>query len=185
MATRTTKASSGKAVTKIAEKAKNDVMTEKETTAEVTQKRDIQNDTPVICKNGTRGNLIYKSSRNLGYEVEWNEFGEEQEISFGELLAMRGSQRRFFEENWILIEDPEVIKKLGVERYYKNVPSAENFDEIFSLAPEKLREKVSEMSDGMKDSVRIRAKELIKEGVIDSRSTIKAISEAVGKDIEE
>lgn len=185
MATRTTKASSGKASTKTAEKAKTDVVTENDTTKEVAPKRVIQNDTPVICKNGTRGNLIYKSSRNLGYEVEWNEFGEEQEISFGELLAMRGSQRRFFEENWILIEDPEVIKKLGVERYYKNIPSAENFDKIFSLSPEELKVKVSGMSDGMKDSVRIRAKELIDEGVIDSRATIKAISEAVGKDIEE
>lgn len=184
MATRTTKASSGKTNTKTAAKDKTSDLAVSNGTVEVTH-NEIQNDTPVVCKNGTRGNLIYKSTRNLGYEVEWNEFGEEQQIDFGELLSMRGSQRRFFEENWILIDDPEVIKKLGVERYYKNVPSVEDFDDIFSLSPDKLKERISEMSDGMKDSIRIRAKELIKDGVIDSRATIKAISEAVGQDIEE
>jgi len=184
LATRTTKASSGKANTRTAAKAKTNDPVVSNDTVDVVH-NEIQNDTPVVCKNGTRGNLIYKSTRNLGYEVEWNEFGEEQQIEFGELLSMRGSQRRFFEENWILIDDPEVIKKLGVERYYKNVPSVDGFDDIFSLSPEKLKEKVSSMSNGMKDSIAMRAKELIEDGVIDSRATIKAISEAVGKDIEE
>lgn len=149
------------------------------------EKVKITSNTPVICKNGTRGNLIYKSSRNLGYEVEWSEFGEEQEIEFGELLAMRGSQRRFFEENWIIIEDPEVLKKLGVEKYYKNIPPVDDFDSLFKKPADELKKIVSEMSDGMKDSIRIRAKELIKEGVIDSRSVINAIQEAVGFDLTE
>lgn len=184
MATRTTKASSGKTNTKTAVKAKTSDPVVSHDNVEVSR-NEIQNDTPVVCKNGTRGNLIYKSTRNLGYEVEWNEFGEEQQIDFGELLSMRGSQRRFFEENWILIDDPEVIKKLGVERYYKNVPSVEEFDDIFSLSPEKLKDKIAGMSNGMKNSVAMRAKELIDDGVIDSRATIKAISESVGKDIEE
>lgn len=184
MATRTTKASSGKANVKTAAKANASGPVVSNDTVDVSH-NEIQNNTPVVCKNGTRGSLIYKSARNLGYEVEWNEFGEEQQIEFGELLSMRGSQRRFFEENWILIDDPEVIKKLGVERYYKNVPSVENFDDIFSLSPEKLKDKITGMSNGMKDSVALRARELIDDGVIDSKATIKAISEAVGKNIEE
>ena len=165
--------------------AKADTATETAKVADKKQAREIKNDTPVVCKNGTRGNLIYKSTRNLGYEVEWSEFGEEQQIEFGELLVMRGSQRRFFEDNWIIIEDQNVLKRLGVERFYKDVPEIEKFDELFKEDPDMLKEKISGMSAGMKDSVRIRAKELIMDGKIDSMAVIKAVGDAVGCDLTE
>lgn len=145
----------------------------------------ITGDTLVECKNGTMGALIYVSNRNLGYTVEWSEFGEVQEIEFSELQAMRGAQRRFFEDNWILIEDADVLKKLGVERFYKNALTTENFDSVFEMDAQQIKEKVSVMSDGMKDAVRVRAKEKIASGELDSRSVIKALGEAVGVDLEE
>lgn len=185
MATRTKTTKSTKAAKVVVDDIEKTTETPVAQTRENEQKEVITNNTPVICRNGTRGNLIYKSTRNLGYEVEWSEFGEEQQIEFGELLVMRGSQRRFFEDNWIIIDDPEVVKKLGVGKYYKNVPSVEDFDDIFDLPADELKETISQMSDGMKDSVRIRARELLQDGVIDSRSTINAIQEATGFDIVE
>ena len=70
----------------------------------------------VECRSGCAGNLIYKSKLNPGYVVEWDDFGDVQEMEYRELVSMRGNQRRFFDEKWILIDDPAVIKKLGVER---------------------------------------------------------------------
>ena len=145
----------------------------------------ITNDTMVQCKNGTHGPLIYVSSRNAGYIVEWQEFGEIQDIDYGELLAMRGSQPRFFRDNWILIEDAEVLRKLGMDRYYKNALTTENFDEVFHWTASDIREKVPKMSDGMKDSIRVRAKELVKSGELDSRSVIKALNEVLSCNLEE
>lgn len=145
----------------------------------------ITNETMVECRNGTHGNLFYASNRNPGYTVEWTEFGEMQELEYAELVNMRGSQPRFFRDNWILIEDANVLHKLGVERYYKNALTTENFDEIFKWTPEDVREKVPKMSDGMRDSIRIRAKELLKVDGIDSRSMVKALSDALGCDLEE
>ena len=78
--------------------------------------KKITNSTMVECKNGVHGPLIYISSRTAGYMIEWEEFGEVQEIEYGELVAMRGSQPRFFRDNWILIEDADVLKALGVAR---------------------------------------------------------------------
>ena len=147
--------------------------------------RKITNDTMVECKNGTHGPLIYKSSRNAGYVVEWENFGEVQEIDYGELLNMRASQQRFFRDNWILIEDAEVLRKLGMDRYYKNALTTENFDEVFHWAPADIRSKVAAMSNGMKDSIRIRAKDLVKTGELDSRGVIKALNEVLHCDLEE
>ena len=78
---------------------------------------EITNDTMVSCRNGTAGNLIYKSLLNPGYTVEWDGFGDTQDLEYRELVSMRGNQRRFFEDNWILIDDYRIIRKLGVDRY--------------------------------------------------------------------
>ena len=72
-------------------------------------------------------------------------------MDYAELLVMRGSQPRFFRDNWILIEDANVLRKLGVERYYKNALTTENFDEVFKWTPDEIREKVPKMSEGMRD----------------------------------
>lgn len=147
--------------------------------------RRITNDTLIECKNGVMGNLIYKSNLNPGYIVEWTEFGEVQEIEYRELVAMRGTQRKFFENNWILIEDADVLHKLGVERYYKNALTTENFDSVFRMSPDNIRAKVPGLSSGTKEAIRIKAIKMIKDGTFDSRSAIKALGDALGCDLEE
>jgi len=149
-----------------------------------TTKKKIPSNQMIECKNGTMGPLIYKSNRNIGYTVEWEEFGEPQEMEYSELLNMRASQRRFFEQNWILIEDADVLRGLGVDRYYKNALTTENFDSVFKMSATEIREKVPQMSQGLQDAIRIRARQLIKEDKFDSRSAVRALSEVLGCDLE-
>lgn len=47
-----------------------------------------------------------------------------------------------------MIEDANVLRKLGVERYYKNALTTENFDGVFKWTPDEIREKVPKMSEG-------------------------------------
>ena len=147
--------------------------------------KKITSNTIVECKNGVHGPLIYISSRTAGYTVEWEDFGDIQEIEYGELVAMRGSQPRFFRDNWILIEDAEVLKQLGVSQYYRNALTTENFDEVFYWSADKIHSDVPKMSEGMHDSIRMRAKELMKADGLDSRSVIKALNEVLHCDLEE
>lgn len=144
--------------------------------------KKISNDTLIECKNGTRGGLFYRSPRT-NMEWEWSEFGEIQEIEYGELVTMRGAHRRFFEDNWILIEDSEVLKQLGVERYYQNALTTENFDSIFSMSPEEIRNVVPSMSMGLRSAIHLRAVELVKNGELDSYGVINALNELFDCDI--
>jgi len=145
----------------------------------------ITNDTLIECKNGVMGPLIYKSNLNTGYVVEWSEFGEVQELEYRELVAMRGTQRKFFENNWILIEDAEVLRKLGVERYYKNALTTENFDSVFKMSADEIKTTVPNLSSGTKEAIRVKAMAMIKDGTFDSRSAIKALSEVLDCELEE
>lgn len=151
----------------------------------VKENPEITNDTMVICRNGTAGTLIYKSSINPGYEVEWNGLGDPQELEYRELVAMRGNQRRFFEENWILIDDKNVIKKLGVDRYYKNSLTTDDFDDVFSMSPDKIKETVPGLPGGTKDAIIVTAKNKINDGTLDSRGVIKALEDSLSVDLEE
>lgn len=146
---------------------------------------EITNDTMVECRSGVSGNLIYKSLLNPGYTVEWNDLGDVQEMEYRELVSMRGNQRRFFEENWILIDDPAVIKKLGVERYYKNSLTTDNFEEVFTMPAEKIKEVVPTLPGGTKDAIASEAKKKIESGELDSRSAIKALEDSLSVDLEE
>lgn len=146
---------------------------------------EITNDTMVSCRNGTAGNLIYKSLLNPGYTVEWDGFGDTQDLEYRELVSMRGNQRRFFEDNWILIDDYRIIQKLGVDRYYQNSLTTDNFDEVFSMPADKIKEVVPSLPGGTKDAIASRAKDKIESGELDSRSAIKALEDSLSVELEE
>lgn len=146
---------------------------------------EISNETLIPCRNGTAGNLIYKSTINPCYVVEWDGFGDVQEVEFRELVSMRGTQRRFFTENWILLDDPAVIKKLGVEAFYKNSLSVDDVNDVFSMSAAEIKETVTNLPSGTKDALAALAKEKIEAGEFDSRSAIKALSDSLSIDLED
>lgn len=153
--------------------------------ANTRQTKKITGGTLIPCKNGVMGHLIYISTRQMGYQVEWDGFGDVQEIEFSELQTMRGSQRRFFEDNWILIDDAEVLKQLGVDKYYKNHINTENFDTIFTMSPEQIENELTGISEGLKCTIADRAREKVKDGSLDSLSVIKTISRMCNCDLSE
>lgn len=170
----TTKAAATKATT-----AKTTVEQPVVSTAEIT------NETMIECRSGVSGNLIYKSSLNPGYVVEWSGLGEIQEMEYRELVSMRGNQRRFFEENWILIDDPAVIKKLGVGRYYQNSLSTDDFEDVFNMSADEIKEIVPTLPGGTKDAIASEAKKKIDSGELDSRSAIKALEDSLDVELED
>lgn len=52
-------------------------------------------DTMVACTNMTSGKLIYISTRQMGFTIEWEHEGDVEYIELGELVTMRNSQRAF------------------------------------------------------------------------------------------
>lgn len=133
----------------------------------------------VPVRNGFNGKLIYKSNKS-GERYVWDKFGDELDMELRELRNAKTSYKVFFENNWFMIDDPEVIAYLGVERYYKNALSYDEFDSLFGLKPEEIEEKIALLSKGQKASIAYRAKQLIKEGGIDSIKVINTLEKSLG-----
>lgn len=136
----------------------------------------------VIVRNGFHGKLIYDSQRT-GEHFVWKDFGDEQEMELRELRNAKNSYKKYFENNWFMFEEDWIIEYLGVKQYYRHAISIDQFDNIFKLSADELRQVIAKLSNGQKKSVAYRAKELIKEEVIDSMSVVRTLEELLGVEL--
>lgn len=138
----------------------------------------------VTVRNGFQGKLVYKSKKT-GEVFIWEEFGAEQDMELSELKSARSSSKKFFINNWFMIDDPEVIDYLGMGQYYKFALNIDEFDALFTKSAGKVRETVSKLSAGQKKSVAYRARQLIGRGEIDSNKVISTLEECLGIELVE
>lgn len=126
---------------------------------------------PVICN--TVGGAIYTSKKIMGYQIEWDDIGSVEYMELGELASMRNTDRRFFEDNWIVLEDTEeytamqLYDFLKVSKYYKNVFTPENIDEIFTYSKDKIIKTIPTLSKGLKETIAARARQKLDEDTLD------------------
>lgn len=150
--------------------------------------RRIPLDLEVCCVSNVKGVLTYTSSRNGGLNADWDEFGSEQYLDIKELMSMRNTQKRFFDDNWIVIRDSddgeytadEIYKFLRVSEKYGDYYDKDNLETFFDLTPKQMKEKVAKVSDGIKELLIATACEKFKNGEIDSIKKKQAVKDALG-----
>ena len=187
MATTTTKSKTARTTSSTAkqttQKKNNEVSDPKTTsTRQYRVKKNLDPNMIVTVKNGFQGSLVYISSRT-NEKFVWEQFGDEQDMDLQELKNARNSSKGFFENNWFLIDDPEVIEYLGVEKYYENALRYDDFDNIFTLSPDEIKYRISLLSRGQKRSVAYRAKQLIAEQKIDSIRVINTLEDSLSTEL--
>ena len=78
-----------------------------------------------------------------------------------------------FDESWI----PEY---LGLSQYYKHAIPISKFDDFFSKTADEMEKIIAELSDGQKQSIAYRARQLIADGTIDSNKAIATLEKSLG-----
>ena len=169
---------------------------EKVTSSTPTKKKlKLDDDVLILVKSNVFGKLIYINHKT-GDETQWENYGDVQSISVGDLRAMKAKQLDFFKENWILIvgvedtseefdevETKEIYDALQVYQYYKNTLCPDDINQVFNWSISDIKNKVPNMTNSVKSSIIIRANELIKSGVLDSIGKVKALEEILGCDL--
>ena len=159
-------------------------------------KKNVKLDDTVLInvKSNTFGTLFFKNPRT-GDSTTWSHFGDVQQVTMGDLRAMKGNQRAFYENQWIYIVDVEdegyedvtaedICKVLMVTQYYKNVLDPDNFSQIFTWPEEKVRERVAMMNAGAKLNLLVAANTAIKNGTLDSLKRIKVLEDILGCELD-
>lgn len=138
----------------------------------------------VTVRNGFPGLLVYVSKRT-GETFLFEGFGTEHEMELQELKSCKNNSKGFFENNWFLIDDPEVIEFLGVGEYYRNAFSYAEFEAMADMTADEIAEKMKHISPGQKLAVTRYAARLIREGRIDSLKVIKTLEDGLGVQLTE
>ena len=130
----------------------------------------------VLVKNGYCGelNVLLPKSK---YVITFSEFGDDDYIELAELKALRNSKPIFFERNWLIIEDDNVIDFLNVGKYYADYLTVEDIDELFELPVDEMIAKIQKLNQVTRDNIARRAVDMIKDGNIDSVKKIEALEE--------
>lgn len=133
----------------------------------------------VLIRNGYHGTLVIGLPKS-GYTLKMQNFGDEDYVEIADLKTLRNSHPKFFKNNWILFDDPDVIDYLHINEFYKNTLNVEEIDDLFDLPTEELKSAVSKLSSGQKKTVMYAALEKIEDRTLDSRSKIQALEEVLG-----
>ncbi len=156
------------------------------------KKAKIPKDYDIPVKSNVQGKLIY-TSKKTGYTEEWDEMGTIAYLEYDELVSMRNSHKKFFEDNWVLIEDTddytadEIYYSLNIEKYYKNIAIFETLDDVFDLSIADIEAIVPTLSNGYRRNIASRAMQLITDGDrrMDSTAKIKAFEKALNVNLRE
>lgn len=134
----------------------------------------------VSIMNGTTGRMSYDSS-HTGQEWVFNDFGQIDEITVGELITIKNQHPRYLKEHWMIILDDETVNYLGLESLYKTVfTNKEQVVEILEKPVDELQFIVKNAPVGMKALILDVAKERYQDGKFDSMSKIKVLQEELG-----
>ena len=138
----------------------------------------------VLVKNGYCGelNVLLPKSK---YVITFSEFGDDDYIELAELKALRNSKPIFFERNWLIIEDDNVIDFLNVGKYYADYLTVEDIDELFELPVDEMIAKIQKLNQVTRDNIARRAVDMIKDDNIDSVKKIEALEEELGYNLTE
>lgn len=141
--------------------------------------KDIDPSQYVTVRNGFQGRLVYKSKRT-GERFVWDSFGAEQDMELSELRNARNSNKKYFINNWFMFDEPWIVDYLGMGKYYRFAISIQGFDKLFTKPASEIEKTIANLSDGQKQSVAYRAKQLISEGGIDSNRLIATLEKCLG-----
>ena len=92
---------------------------------------DLPMDTVINVKSITYGGLTYKS-RTTNAVFRWNQIGEIQPMTIGEINEMNNYKADFLRKPLVILMDEKAIKKFRLTPVYENVAKINNLSAVFN-----------------------------------------------------
>lgn len=141
-------------------------------------RKRIPNDEMIIVISSCPNTLVYSSDRE---RLEWDAYGDEQEMPFESLRTMKGMYPRFFKDNWICLADTadytkeEIYTALGVYDFYKNFVEPADVMTLLNSSADVIEEKMKTFSPALRRTIFGVATQKRNEGEFDSFSKYEVI----------
>ena len=113
-------------------KAENDALKDTKQVENNDNTEELTSDTDITVISQTIGKLVLSTEGNgIGTVYRFEEFGEVQDIPFGDLKDIVKHKPRFAKEGAYFICNPQAVKKLRLGNQYKNLIDDKTFVNLF------------------------------------------------------
>lgn len=145
---------------------------------------EVKMDDLVPCRNISNGTLHFKSTRT-GATYLWQGFNDVDMVPVSELVNMKASAGRILTEPWLIVEDDDVVKYLGLDNVYERMIPPEEVNAFFRLSVDEMKQKLDRVPKGTKVLIAEKASTIVadKENCFLSGAQIFALEQALGIDL--
>ena len=141
-----------------------------------------QNDL-VLCKSVTAGWLGVSGKSGQYYIFE--NVGDECEIEYQDLFALKSRRSRYIYDPLFIIEDEELLENprwADLKEFYDGLYDMSDVNEVLNLPYEKFVKVIAKLPKGFAKTIQVEVAERIENGTFDSIKKIKAMDETFGTD---
>lgn len=141
-----------------------------------------QNDL-ILCRSVTAGWLGCDGKSGQYYVFE--NFGDECEIEYQDLFALKSRHSQYIYAPLFVIEDEELLENprwKDVAEFYDKEVFQEDVEEVLSLPNSQFEKALKALPKGLAKTVQVKVAQKIEDGTFDSLKKIKIIDEVYGTD---
>ena len=139
---------------------------------------------PILCRSVCPGWLGMPGKSGQYYV--WANYGDETEVEYQDLFAMKSSHSAYIYDPLFIIEDEELLEnprwKDVLEFYNDKLYGADNVEEILNVPVNKFKKTLENLPKGMIKAIAVRVATKIEDGSFDSIKKIKIVDEVCGTD---
>lgn len=150
----------------------------------IKQERQYNQNDLILCRSVTAGWLGCSGKSGQYYIFE--NFGDECEIEYQDLFALKSRKSQYLYAPLFVIEDEELLENprwQDLEKFYEEqVYTMDDVEEILNLPASNFESALRQMPKGLAKSLQVRVAEKIEEGTFDSLRKIKIVDEVFGTD---
>lgn len=138
----------------------------------------------ILCRSVTAGWLGVSGKSGQYYVFE--NFGDECEIEYQDLFALKSRHSNYIYAPHFVIEDEELLENprwADVAKFYdEEVYTLEDVDAVLNLPTANFKSALQQLPRGLAKSLQVKVAEKIEDGTFDSLQKIKMIDEVFGTD---
>lgn len=153
---------------------------EVERVVEITKPKKFQKDDLIKCHSIMSGRTFMDGIKTKDMYV-FESLGAETEIAYQDLIAALNVNSVFLFKPFIIVDDEDFIAQSPkLKKFYDSMYSVKDLAQILSLPPARIKEELSKLPVGAKQSIRSIISDSIANGSLDSVAKIRAIDEFFG-----
>lgn len=115
----------------------------------------------------------------------WLEVGDKQDMTYKQLRILNAKYPRYFSEKWLLPHNETVMKKLNLERFFKNQIKREDYKKLFGSDVDAVKELISGLSAQAKEEMKTKVITYVKNGKIANVKVIRALEKQLNVELME